>query len=316
MASNIEAVLAPSTASQYNRIWKKYGEFCASTGGAKRCSKTVCVFLSYLAETSPGMGGVEGARSALRHHFMVEEPEAACPTEGKEVGLVLKGLKRRFQIPVTKKSPLAKEDFFKILVAATKPDEHGLVRLCQLRLAAQVAVMFLTFARYEESAELKLEQVSREGDNLVILFKKGKNFQFGEARMSVISGDKDAVINPVDVICQYMDRLREVKGNSSGLLFPALRSTCKGDSSLDKPASYSAVLNQFKSIIKEAGVASDPSVFGLHSMRRGGVTAAVNGGASEHFVQKQMRVASGSTVRRYATVSKANLCSVSKAVLL
>ena len=30
--------------------------------------------------------------------------------------------------------------------------------------------------------------------------------------------------------------------------------------------------------------------------RRGGVTGAVNRGASEHFVQKQMRVASGATV--------------------
>ena len=316
MASNIEAALAPSTANQYRRVWRKYLDFCDSTGGAKRCSRTVCVFLSYLAETSAGMGGVEGARAALRHHFTVEEPKATCPTEDKEVGLVLKGLRRRFQSPVTKKSPLAKGDFYKILLAATKPNERGVVRLCQLRLAAQVALMFLSFARYEESADLKVEQVSREGDNIVILFKKGKNYQHGEARMSVITSEKDAVVNPVNIICQYLDRLKGVTGNSKGFLFPALRSTCKGDSSLDKPASYSAVLSQFKSIIKEAGVASDPSVFGLHSMRRGGVTAAVNGGADEHFVQKQMRVASGSTVRRYATVSQANLCSVAKAVLL
>ena len=100
MASNIKAALAPSNASQYKRMWRKYGEFCSRAGGAKRCSKTVCVFLLYLAETSPGMGGVEGARSALRHHFMVEEPGSTCPTEGKEVGLVLKGLRRRFQTPV------------------------------------------------------------------------------------------------------------------------------------------------------------------------------------------------------------------------
>ena len=45
------------------------------------------------------------------------------------------------------------------------------------------------------------------------------------------------------------------------------------------------------------------------------MTAAVNGGASEHSVQNQMRVASGATVRRYASVDVANLCSVSEAVL-
>ena len=120
--------------------------------------------------------------------------------------------------------------------------------------------------------------------------------------MSVITFKKESAVNPVDIICQYMDRLKMVKGNSKGFLFPALRSTSKGDSSLDKPASYKAVLDQFKFIVKEAGVANNLSAFDLHSMRRGGVTAAVNGGASEHFVQKQMRVARGSTVRRYATL--------------
>ena len=90
------------------------------------------MFLSYLAETSPGMGRVVGARSALRHHFIVEKPGSTCPAEGKEVGLVLKGLKRRFQTPGTKKLTLPKEDFYKILVGATKQDEHGVVRLFRL----------------------------------------------------------------------------------------------------------------------------------------------------------------------------------------
>ena len=45
------------------------------------------------------------------------------------------------------------------------------------------------------------------------------------------------------------------------------------------------------------------------------MTAAVNAGASDHFIQKQMRVASGAIVRRYASVNEANLCSVSEAVL-
>ena len=38
--------------------------------------------------------------------------------------------------------------------------------------------MFLSFARYEESADLKVNQVSREEDYLVIFFKKGKTYQF------------------------------------------------------------------------------------------------------------------------------------------
>ena len=77
MATNIRASLALSTASQYKRMWKKYVDFCSQAEGARISRKTVCVFLSFLAETSTGMGGVEGARSALRHHFLVEEPDSA-----------------------------------------------------------------------------------------------------------------------------------------------------------------------------------------------------------------------------------------------
>ena len=185
MASNIRASLAPSTTNQYERMWRKYDEFCSRAGGARRSSRTVCVFLSYLAETSTDMGGVEGSRSALRHHFLVEEPDSACPTDGQEMTLVLRGLNRRFKTPVTKKATLAKDKFYKILVAATKQDMHGTVKLCRLRLAAQVALMFLSFARYEGSSELNVKQISCEKDYLVVLFKKGKSYQFGEARMSV-----------------------------------------------------------------------------------------------------------------------------------
>ena len=69
--------------------------------------------------------------------------------------------------------------------------------------------------------------------------------------MSVITSEKEAVVSPVDVICQFMDRLMMVKGNLKGFLFPALRSMSKGDSSLDKIASYKSVLDHFKSIGNE-----------------------------------------------------------------
>ena len=59
----------------------------------------------------------------------------------------------------------------------------------------------------------------------------------------------------------------------------------------------------------------DASGFSLHSMRRGSVTAAVNAQADEHYLQKQMRVASAVTVRRYATVSNKNLEKVGWAIL-
>ena len=63
-----------------------------------------------------------------------------------------------------------------------------------------------------------------------------------------------------------------------------------------------------------AGVTADPATYGLHSMRRGAVTSAINNGASDHTVQKSMRVASGATVRRYATLSDSSLKAASTAI--
>ena len=50
------------------------------------------------------------------------------------------------------------------------------MKLCRLRLAAQVALMYLSFARYEESSELKVKQVTSEKDYLIVLFRKGKTY--------------------------------------------------------------------------------------------------------------------------------------------
>ena len=101
---------------------------------------------------------------------------------------------------------------------------------------------------------------------------------------------------------------------TDGFLFPALCSSAARDSVLDSLASYESVLKQFKLVLVEAGVTGDPSSFGLHSMRRGVATSAVNNGASDHSVHKQMRVMSVSTVRRYATLDKAALKLGSSAV--
>ena len=49
-------------------------------------------------------------------------------------------------------------------------------------------------------------------------------------------------------------------------------------------------------------------------MRRGAATSAVNNGASDHSVQKQMRVMSVSTVRRYASLDKEALKAAASAV--
>lgn len=316
MQKNLEAALAPATAAQYKYGWRKFTQYClkANRTPLSCTGAEVATYLSYTAEKASGMGGVLAARAAIRHHFRLREPHVKNPANSDEVIMTMKGLKRRFFKPVEKKTPLKKEDFCKLLEVATQGGDFSGVPLCRLRLAAQLAVMYLTFSRFEECAALKCMQIQKEGPNLVVTFKKGKTYQFGEARVAVMVGRPEELLDPVRVVLSYMDRLDTVSGNTNQLLFPAVASSAKGDRSLDRPATYKSVLKQFKELVVEAEVAIDTSTFGLHSMRRGGVTEAINAGASEHAVMKQMRVSTVGTVHRYATVDKHMLAGASAAI--
>ena len=74
------------------------------------------------------------------------------------------------------------------------------VTLANLRLGSQISLCFLAIARYEESAALHTEDIQQEGNNIIVCFTKGKQYQYGEARHAVITGDPSLPINPVTVI--------------------------------------------------------------------------------------------------------------------
>ena len=127
----------------------------------------------------------------------------------------------------------------------------------------------------------------------------------------MIVGDPSLAINPVSVILEYKALLKKVPANESHLLFPALASSKTGIRSLNKPATYDCVQNQFKALVKEVGLSMDASEFGLHSMRRGGATAAVNAHADKHYFQKQMQVARApQNIARIAKSCPENISSV------
>ena len=313
--SNLQHSVANSTASNYAYWWGRFSKFCDLTGLEEMpfSSTTVTLFLSHLAESAEGMGGVNNAKAALSFYFKIKFPDEKCPSDSEVVKAVLKGIRRRFQKPTNKKTPLSKEDFYKILATTTQNGNFIGVKLCQLRLAAQIALMFTTFSRYEESAALKCSQISKNKDDLVVTFLKGKTYQVGEARCAVIAA-QTGVLNPVNVILAYMDRLQSVHKEANGFLFPTLTHSAKGDGVVQKPASYKAVNELFKKAVVDSKVAIDASNFGLHSMRRGAATSAANNGASDHIIQKQMRVSTVETVRRYSSLNTVTLKTACTAV--
>ena len=310
---NLENALAPSSSGQYDYWWNRFQVFCKKFD--RKCLPfdllTCVTFLSHLAENSEGIGGVDQARSALRHKHYLHFPNVVSPTESVRVDSVIKGIKRRFKKPVQKKRPLVPTDFQKLLIEITEGGDMDGIKMSVLRFAAQISVMYCTFSRYEESCALRPSDILEEGADLVVVYPKGKQYQYGEARESVMLSQPGLEVNPVVVVKSYLRRLFEL-GNVGGLLFPSFRYSGKKLVVLEKEASYDCVLNQFKLYAGKAGISGKPEDYGLHSCRRGAVTTAVNNGCDEHTVQKQMRVSSSSTVVRYASLSRKRLGKANK----
>ena len=219
--------------------------------------------------------------------------------------MVVRGIKRKYKKPVQKKKPLSPLDFQKLLVAIVDGCSFTEMKLVNLRFAAQLSLLFCTFSRYEESAALEVNHLEEEGDDLVVLFPKGKQYQFGEARESVILSQPHLDLNPVEILRHYLGRIKTF--SNVKLLFPALKCRGRKVGLSDVPVSYDCVLKQFKRFAKIGKITGSPQDYGLHSCRRGGVTTAINNGCDEHTIQKQMRVSSTKTVARYATLSRNRL---------
>ena len=276
---------------------------------------TISAFLSHLAENSRGIGGVDQARSALKHFYCLKFGDKDSPTDGIMVKNVLRGVKRRFSLPVKKRKPLSSSEFSKLLSSIVDGASLEKIGMSNLRFAAQVSIMYCGFARYEESADLKLDSVEEDGKDLIIQFTKGKQYQYGECRSGVIVDQWFGSINPVKLLLSYVSRIKCLDGNADKWLFPSFGFKGRKLVVLNEPASYDCVANQFKLFGGKCGLDHSIEDYGLHSFRRGAVTTAVNNGCSEHVVQKQMRVASTATVARYATLSKERLAEANRCLV-
>ena len=141
MRKNLDSAVADSTRKVYKYWWKRFEVFCleAKVAPLQASVYTVMTFLSFLAENSRGQGGVKGAKAALHHCFLMGG-RISVPTEDPRVLKLIRGVERRFAVPVKKSAVLTKQDFRKFLDVVTEGGKIMEIKLGRLRLAAQVKV--------------------------------------------------------------------------------------------------------------------------------------------------------------------------------
>ena len=119
------------------------------------------------------------------------------------------------------------------------------IRLTSHRFAAQLSVVYCTFSRYEETAALKPKDIVKEGLDILVLFPKGKQFQFGEARTGMMPSMNQLAVNPVQVLMVYIEKLLLLT-NEESFLFPAFQRVGNSLQVVDRAANYESVLHQFR----------------------------------------------------------------------
>ena len=123
-------------------------------------------------------------------------------------------MKNFIKKPTKKKKPISALDFEKLLLGVTSNGQLDSLSFADLRFAAQISIIFCTFARYKETSRLKFHHVILESEYILINFPKGKNYQVGEARSGVIVNKLNLKLEPSFVIKFYLEKLSSF-GDSS-----------------------------------------------------------------------------------------------------
>lgn len=296
----LAGAVANSTADRYHGSFKRFCEFCVENNVLSLPSDPI-IIMSYLIKVSENANSAAPAlasKSAIRYYNLLHRPDLPSPTDAQNVIMVMKSIERKFSAPV-KKSKGTSIEIVKKLINLLNNDP---AKFCLFQssvedwqVVAKTVVKFYCFARFEEVVALKWSNVKilPQSGNLEITFLKAKNNQFHNAKTSIISKNLlEPSYCPVNIILKY--RLVLGKPQQDSFFLPKI---VRNKIFFSEPTNYSYCIKKFKLCLQRIGV--DPTGFGEHSDRSGGLSTAFDAGCSLSEVQIHGRWRSECTPKLY-----------------
>lgn len=142
-----------------------------------------------------------------------------------------------------------------------------------------------------------------------ITVRRSKTDQFPTGKTVFVAATGGAVC-PVTLLIRYFNYARLCKPEH--FIFRNISPNGNSLNFKNVPLTYSNALDVFRKRLSAVGV--NPSAYGLHSLRRGGATAAVRAGLSNRVVQRQGRWKCEDTRERYLPTDKQKQMSVLMAI--
>lgn len=221
---------------------------------------------------------------------------------------IIESHKRNSTKPNAKKEPISAE----IIKAVTDKFGTSDASLNDLRIATLFTLGFSGFFRFNELSNIQCNHISFSKDCASIHVPHSKTDIYREGNKVFIARTKTNYC-PVSILERY---LAAIGGDpsSSTPIFRGIRKKKSGYECTDKKLSYTRCREIFKETLENLNY--DSRIYGLHSLRSGGATAAVNNTTttpiSERLLKLHGRWKTDGAKDRYVKESQDSRLSVSR----
>lgn len=277
----IRESLSAATRRAYASDCRVFASWCAEQGLAALPSspEVVAMFLARQAEAGVTPATLTRRVAAIRYAH--EGAGHESPTKGKAVAATLKGIRRAFGAPPTKKAP------------ATVERVSEMVARCPETLQGKRdrALLLLGFAgafRRSELAALTVADLEEAPEGLRVTIRQSKTDQEAQGQtIAIYNGGK---LRPVAALKAWL----EAAGITEGPIFRPLR---KGGRVCAEALTAGSVASIVKAYAAAAGF--EAADFAGHSLRSGFLTSAAERGADLFKMMEVSRHKRVDTVRGY-----------------
>ena len=296
---------------KYDRVYDIWRNFCRVNNvpefGADHKQLAACLSLVMMENKS--YSKVVMLSAAVANEYRVRM--LPSPTTHETISLLFRGFRNEHPQTRTAKLPIT-DDILSKMYSHLYQSKHGRDGLrasfVLWRTVWRISLEYHTLGRFSDIAKLRKQDVvyeSTPSPHLKILFKGGKNDQYSEGSERIVASNPDEKRCPVKLTLNYFQFLGPVY---SGYLVPLC--TAKNTPNPDKPVPYSGALSDLKKLMSLLGY--DANLYGEHSGKRGGATAAAAHGATDKQLKRLGGWRSDAMPAKYVDLSITSRISMSE----
>ena len=303
---------ADNTTTKYRYAFNHFSTWCSSHSNesSKLChltasDMTVSLYLIHLSQTYSSNSKIEEAVCAISWAHNIAGYDNPCLST--LVKSCKEGAIRETSRPVQKKEPLLPEH----LLLLTEKYGKSSNCLSDIRLLTLCLLGFAGFLRFSEIVNIRRSHITFHSDHVSLFIARSKTDKYNQGSHVCIAKTGTQTC-PVNMLSRYL-QMAGIISTSDEYIFRQITFLKKSNSyklrDVTKPLSYTRAREIILAGLE--GIGLDKSKFGIHSLRRGGATAACAAGISDRVFKKHGRWKSDNAKDGYVKESLNEKLSVS-----